>query len=464
MSPLPLTGISSWNSIYISGCCAFIQATQFSIFFSSMWPYLLKLKPDVRQDSFGVVVSAYSFAQCIGSPFFGYWSNKIGQVRIPLIFGYLIMAAGNITYLSLQFLPSYHLQMMMLARFIAGAGTGNMSLLRAYVSTASTSTDRSRALACVSGGIAVGTMIGPGMQLLFTPLGEKGVDFVLNLNIYTAPALFSLGLNIVGLVFVKFWFVEHTVIQVEASKIDGEVETKLPDPNIVALMVCILTRFTQIFVQTSIETLGSAYSMMMFGFEKEQAVSVNAGVHMAAGTIAALFYVFFILFNPKKFIRVRSFCALSLFFMLLMFIATYSYPFLGEKVHLSSNASDADCNREKYQWCDSLTTTPVWVYYSGYVLVFGIANSFLNISLTTLYSKVVGPRPQGTHQGFFQMSGSIGRLIAPLLMSWLLCCIRTQNPMDHQNERCYSHAVFMVHIPQEHDSIREKSVITKDHN
>uniref|UniRef100_A0A1I7X3T7 Secreted protein n=1 Tax=Heterorhabditis bacteriophora TaxID=37862 RepID=A0A1I7X3T7_HETBA len=37
-----------------------------------------------------------------------------------------------------------------------------MSLLRAYASTASTSSDRSRAISCVSGGIAVGTMIGPG--------------------------------------------------------------------------------------------------------------------------------------------------------------------------------------------------------------------------------------------------------------------------------------------------------------
>uniref|UniRef100_A0A0K0D7G4 MFS domain-containing protein n=1 Tax=Angiostrongylus cantonensis TaxID=6313 RepID=A0A0K0D7G4_ANGCA len=45
--------------------------------------------------------------------------------------------------------------------------------------------------------------------------------------------------------------------------------------------------------------------------------------------------------------------------------------------------------------------------------------SVMNISVTTLYSEIVGPRRQGTLQGVFQMAGSLGRLIAPLLISAL---------------------------------------------
>ncbi|KAF1751815.1 hypothetical protein GCK72_018369 [Caenorhabditis remanei] len=41
----------------------------------------------------------------------------------------------------------------------------------------------------------------------------------------------------------------------------------------------------------------------------------------------------------------------------------------------------------------------------------------MNITNTTLFSKVVGPRPQGTYQGIYQMAGSFGRMVAPLLMS-----------------------------------------------
>ncbi|PIO55097.1 hypothetical protein TELCIR_23520 [Teladorsagia circumcincta] len=50
---------------------------------------------------------------------------------------------------------------MMVARFTTGSGTGNMALLRAYASTSSLKSDRSRAIACVTSGIATGTLIGP---------------------------------------------------------------------------------------------------------------------------------------------------------------------------------------------------------------------------------------------------------------------------------------------------------------
>lgn len=88
---------------------------------------LIQLQPDVKQSSFGLVVAMYSLSQCIFSPFFGYWSNKIGEVRLPLIVGFMIMAAGNISYLSLQFWSNHHLYVMMAARLIAGAGTGTFT-------------------------------------------------------------------------------------------------------------------------------------------------------------------------------------------------------------------------------------------------------------------------------------------------------------------------------------------------
>ncbi|KAK6051381.1 hypothetical protein COOONC_11115 [Cooperia oncophora] len=59
------------------------------------------------------------------------------------------------------------------------------------------------------------------------------------------------------------------------------------------------------------------------------------------------------------------------------------------------------------------------VYYPFYVLVFGIAASILNIAVTTLYSEIIGPRRQGTFQGVYQMAGSIGRLLSPVITSVL---------------------------------------------
>ncbi|EPB78316.1 hypothetical protein ANCCEY_02618 [Ancylostoma ceylanicum] len=174
----------------------------------------------------------------------------LSRVRIPLLAGFCFMMAGNTLYLSLQFFaPADVAIVMMVARFVAGCGTGNMSLLRAYASTSSCKADRARAIACVSGGIATGTLIGPGpfhllpiliaillwiihfplinptnsaFQLFFTPLGPDGI-YVLpfyRLNIYNSPALFSLLLNIAGFLVMFFAFEEkYDVLQADAAKV-----------------------------------------------------------------------------------------------------------------------------------------------------------------------------------------------------------------------------------------------------
>lgn len=409
---------TSWRSIYIAGSCAFIQATQFSIFFSSMYPYLLSLNDKIKPNDFGIVVAIYSLAQSIASPLFGYWSSRIGEVSLPLKVGFVIMSIGNICYISLPYLPAHHLYAMMAARAISGSGTGNMSLLRSYASSASTSKDRGRALACVSGGIAVGVMMGPGMQIIFTPLGGAGKNiFGFNVNIYNSPAILSLVIDLLGLCVVHFAFQEEYLIDVKKKKSTAGKEESIAKPCAIALAVCIVTRFLQVFVQTSTETIGSAFSMMMFSFESEKSVAVNASIHTIAGAIAATLYVLFIILDISKYMRMRTFIVSSLLMGLVMYLSTYAYPFYPENVILAVNGTEADCDPRKYDWCNSLTKIPIWLYYGGYIINFGVGNSFMNISLTTLYSKVVGPRPQGTYQGFFQMAGSIGRLLSPLLIS-----------------------------------------------
>lgn len=300
-----------------------------------------------------------------------------------------------------------------------------MSLLRAYASTASTSKDRSRAIACVSGGIALGTMMGPGLQLLFSPLGENGINILgLNISIYTSPALFCLILNVTGLLIVKLAFVEKYIINhgknIVQDEENGEKKIKkLASPDFIAILLCIITRFSQIFLNTTIESIGSAYTMMMFGLEKEESVSINAGVHTVAGSIAAFMFICFIFTGVRRYMKNRVFTFISLSIPLVWLIATYPYKFYSDHVQLMTNGSNANCDTEKYSWCTDLTKVNEYVYYIGFIMVFGVAFSFMNITVTTLFSKVIGPRPQGTYQGVYQMAGSFGRMLAPLLMSYV---------------------------------------------
>uniref|UniRef100_A0A1I7TW91 MFS domain-containing protein n=1 Tax=Caenorhabditis tropicalis TaxID=1561998 RepID=A0A1I7TW91_9PELO len=301
-----------------------------------------------------------------------------------------------------------------------------MSLLRAYASTASTSEDRSRAIACVSGGIALGNMIGPGLQLLFTPFGAEGINVLgLTISIYTSPALFCLLLNGLGLLIVQFAFEEKYIIQhgknvKEGEEDNGEVKkvNKIGNPDFIAVLLCVFTRFLQIFLNTTTESIGSAYLMMMFSLEKEVAVSVNAGIHTVGGGIAAAMFVSFIFTNFRKCFRMRLFTVISLIIPLIWLIATYPYSFYSDRVKIMVNGSHADCDLSKYSWCADQPKVNEYIYIGGYIMVFGIAYTIINITVTTIYSKVVGPRPQGTYQGIYQTAGSFGRMLAPILMSY----------------------------------------------
>ncbi|KHJ91293.1 hypothetical protein OESDEN_08847 [Oesophagostomum dentatum] len=50
-------------------------------------------------------------------------------------------------------------------------------------------------------------------------------------------------------------------------------------------------------------------------------------------------------------------------------------------------------------------------------MVFEVSFAISNVVLPTLFSKVIGPRRQGTMQGIFQMSGSIARMMAPVFLN-----------------------------------------------
>ncbi|KIH59515.1 hypothetical protein ANCDUO_10247 [Ancylostoma duodenale] len=118
-----------WQSIYITSFCAFLQAVQFTIFLSSMWPYFRKLNPNVQETEFGVVTAWYSFGTMMSAIIFGYWSNQIKQVRLPLLICFLLMMLGNLIYAALQFAPPILVgHVMMTSRLITGCGIGKAAL------------------------------------------------------------------------------------------------------------------------------------------------------------------------------------------------------------------------------------------------------------------------------------------------------------------------------------------------
>uniref|UniRef100_A0A915E133 Uncharacterized protein n=1 Tax=Ditylenchus dipsaci TaxID=166011 RepID=A0A915E133_9BILA len=133
----------------------------------------------------------------------------------------------------------------------------------------------------------------------------------------------------------------------------------------------------------------------------------------------------------ENFINFRVSTILSLAALIAFHTMTYSWPFIPGNVvtfnytsHWALDKMDGPdepvgCNTDKFQWCDSLSPVNVYLYYAAYVLVIGLAFPTLNIAMTTLFSKIIGPRWQGTQQGLLQVAGGIARMVGPILISIL---------------------------------------------
>ena len=82
-------------------------------------------------DEYGYVVAADAFASMIFSPIFGYFCDRMGQIRgVSLLCG-VLFTGGNAMYALLSLIPrgdnKIRVWMMLVARLIVGAGTSKLS-------------------------------------------------------------------------------------------------------------------------------------------------------------------------------------------------------------------------------------------------------------------------------------------------------------------------------------------------
>lgn len=73
----------------------------------------------------GYIVAANPLAQMIFSPIFGWWSNKIGSIRIPVLASMVLFAIGNAVYSLLDVFEDNRKYWMLLTRFLVGISSGN---------------------------------------------------------------------------------------------------------------------------------------------------------------------------------------------------------------------------------------------------------------------------------------------------------------------------------------------------
>ncbi|XP_062349961.1 major facilitator superfamily domain-containing protein 8 isoform X3 [Cinclus cinclus] len=430
----------------------FLSSVGFSIVIMSVWPYLQKIDPTADASFLGWIIASYSIGQMVASPLFGLWSNYRPR-REPLVISTAISVAANCLYAYVHVPHSHNKYYMLTARALVGFGAGNVAVVRSYIAGATSLTERTSAMANTSACQAVGFILGPGkfFQTCFTLIGEEGVTWKflrLQLNMYTAPVLFGALLGVVNIILIFAIFREHRVDdmgrQYKSVNSDGEgtsnAEGSIDHVAVVALNILF---FVILFVFAVFETIATPLTMDMYSWTRKEAVFYNGIILSVIGIESVI--VFMVVKTLSKKTGERAILHAGLltvlvgFFILLPWgkklpniqwqeIKNNSIPRTAPsemlapfwnlpELQLSSNHTGEPVGCPVTQsWC--LNTPMIYLaqYISSDVLI-GLGYPVCNVMSYTLYSKVLGPKPQGVYMGWLTASGSGARILGPVFVS-----------------------------------------------
>jgi hypothetical protein len=79
-----------------------------------------------------------------------------------------------------------------------------------------------------------------------------------------------------------------------------------------------------------------------------------------------------------------------------------------------SETAGTGCDPKEYKWCDSARAVNVWVFMVVVLLAMGFALPTANISLDSIYSKIVGEANQSLMQGLVVVVDDIVNVGGPL--------------------------------------------------
>lgn len=433
---------SRWRSIRVMYFTMFLSSVGFTIVITSLWPYLQKIDTGADASFLGWVVAAYSLGQMVASPLFGFWSNHRPR-REPLVCSILINFSANIYY-AYVYLPrtdnKYH---MLMSRAFVGFGAGNVAVVRSYVAGATSLKERTGAMANMSACQALGFILGPALQACLSFIGERGVTlkFIdLQINMYTAPALLAAALGLVNILLVLLVLREHYVddhgkyfqsINYSEDNVEDSVEAQ-ESVDQVAVLTSNALFFIVMFIFAIFETISTPLSMDMFAWTRKEAVLYNGIIICCIGFESILVFLVVKLASQRFGDRPVLLAGLGIifcgFFVLLPWGNQYpkvQWADLKNNTRVSQMAQGLDATNSSVEptgcpfaqtWCQYTPAIHLAQYITSDFLI-GVGYPACNVMSYTLYSKILGPKPQGVYMGWLTASGSGARTLGPVFVS-----------------------------------------------
>uniref|UniRef100_A0A0N5A6S1 MFS domain-containing protein n=1 Tax=Parastrongyloides trichosuri TaxID=131310 RepID=A0A0N5A6S1_PARTI len=183
---------TDWYSIYMMYSMSLLAGIQLTIYFTSIWPYVLLLNPSSQVSALGYVISAFSLGQAFGSPFFGALSTKMKANKIPITIGLVVVIIGNIIYAILPNFPKDNIVLWIcFSRLLVCFGSEKNGILRSY--WVCIQNDRRKVVALSIASFVMDVTVGSVFQALCTSLGSGKYKFLfLTINMFTlSPIIMS---------------------------------------------------------------------------------------------------------------------------------------------------------------------------------------------------------------------------------------------------------------------------------
>lgn len=200
----------------------FVNVIGFSIMIPVL-PFIVK-EANAPEYIYGLLLSAYSFFQFIGSPFLGKLSDSRGRKPILVIsqFGtllswviygiayfvaYDVLEVYQYDFMGKVFFYSLPLIIIAFARIADGLTGGNISVTNAYVSDITSLEQKKTIFGTLGGIVGIGFVIGPAIGGLTSGYNENG-EFE-----YLGTILTAAGVSLIALLSILFFLKESLPIE-----------------------------------------------------------------------------------------------------------------------------------------------------------------------------------------------------------------------------------------------------------
>lgn len=397
-----------WRSIRVVYLTMFMSSLGFSIVLSTIWPFLKNVggsKPFL-----GWVVAAFSVGQLLGSPLFGWLGTR--RCTLSLIVSLVINVGGNVMYCFTAAVPDHNNWFMLVARFLVGFGAGNIAVCRGYLAGATTIHERTGAITVMSAMQGTGFIIGPLLGAAFRPM-KYWKSGAFEFDLYTGPGYLSVLFGILNIVAIVLLFREFRVdkavdegknVQDDDDGIEDFSSSKYKR-DIPAVASCLWIFFAILFVFSVFETVGTGLiTMDEYGWDDGQADEYNGFTFGAAGVLAVIVFIGAKKLAPK--FGERQLLIVGLVLILVGYIMYLPWGPLPYTPH---------CRAPKDPWCDTTPELPLAQFLvASFFVALGYPAS--SVMIYSIYSKVLGPAPQGVMMGVLSSTGSLARILGPIVV------------------------------------------------